>query len=119
MATLTAKLSLTSSNVTSDALSMSITDILTITKDVEIKRIATSDTSTKFFDNTAYTKAFIFLKNTDTTNAITIEGASGSNVFFVLEGGEFAFFPWNSSNDLFADAATSTTPVLEVMIFEV
>ena len=35
-----------------------------------------------------------------------------------LAAGEFAFFPWDSTVDLVADAA-SGTPVLEVGIFEV
>ena len=34
-----------------------------------------------------------------------------------LAPGEFAFFPWDGTLDMFADA-TANTPVLEVMIFE-
>tara|TARA_R110000787_G_C13198935_1_gene423819 strand:- start:463 stop:582 length:120 start_codon:yes stop_codon:yes gene_type:complete len=34
-----------------------------------------------------------------------------------LGAGEFAFFPWSSTVDLFADSA-SGTPVLEIMLFQ-
>ena len=35
----------------------------------------------------------------------------------VLGAGEFAFFPWTSTVDLFADAAEGT-PVLEIIVFQ-
>ena len=34
-----------------------------------------------------------------------------------LGAGEWAFFPWSSSVDLFADAAQGT-PVLEILVFQ-
>lgn len=117
MATLTAKLTLTGANLTSSTLNASITKALTITKVVEIKKINTSVTSASIFANGSYTKAYIFLKNLDTTDTITIEKADEGDEFFSLAPGEFAFFPWDSSLDLFADA-TANTPVLEMMIFE-
>ncbi len=117
MATLTAKLTLTGNNLTSDALNASITDVLTITKDVVITRIVTSVASTKFLDNTAYGKCYVFLKNIDTTDSITIEKADAGDEYMTLAPGEFAFFPWDSGIDLFADASANT-PVLEYMIFE-
>ena len=119
MATLTPTLTLTSTDLLSDSLSISVTDALTITKAAELKRIVTSTTSTAIAVAASYTKAYVYLKNMSTTTneIITIEKADSGDEYFTLGAGEFAFFPWASTVDLFADAATGT-PTLEVGIFE-
>ena len=119
MATLNVTLELTSTDVFSDTLSLSNTDALTITKSTKLERITTSTTSTQFAAAASYTKAYVYLKNTSTTASeiIHIETASGSGKQFELGAGEFAFFPWDSTENLFADADAGT-PVMEVGIFE-
>jgi len=119
MATLTPTLTLASTDLTSETLSLFVTDSLTISKAVQFKRIATSTTSTSFAAAASYTKSYVYLKNTSATanEIITIEKANNGDEYMLLGAGEFAFFPWASTVDLFADAATGT-PVLEVAIFE-
>ena len=119
MATLNVTLELTSTDVFSDTLSLSNTDALTLTKSTKLERITTSTTSTSFAAASSYTKAYVYLKNTSTTanEIITIEKADSGDEYLTLGAGEFAFFPWASEVDLFADAATGT-PVMEVGIFE-
>tara|TARA_R100001082_G_C4247310_1_gene109966 strand:- start:188 stop:547 length:360 start_codon:yes stop_codon:yes gene_type:complete len=117
MATLTPTLTLTSSNLTSDSLSVSVTDSLTVSGDVIQKRIDTSTTSTKFYEADDYGKSYIFLKNIDATDSIIIEKSDGGDEFLNLGPGEFAFFPWGGGLDMFADASANT-PTLEIMIFE-
>jgi len=118
MATLTAKLTLTGNNLTSDSLNLSVSDIITVSKAVEIKRITTSSTAAAIVAASDYTKAWVFVKNMDTAIAMTLVKAEGGDVFMDLGPGEFAFFPWSTLIDLFVDAA-SGTPILEVGIFEV
>ena len=48
---------------------------------------------------------------------MTIEKADGGDEYMTLGAGEFAFFPWASAVDLFADAAQGT-PTLEVRIYQ-
>lgn len=119
MATLTPTLTLASTDLTSETLNLSVTDSLTISKAVQFKRIATSTTSTSFAAAADYTKSYVYLKNTSSNSSeiITIEKADSGDEYMFLGAGEFAFFPWASSVDLFADSA-SGTPVLEVAIFE-
>ena len=119
MTTLTPTLTLTSTDLLSDSLSINVTDALTITKAAELKRIVTSTTSSSIAVAASYTKAYVYLKNMSTTanEIITIEKAEGGDEYLFLGAGEFAFFPWASIVDLFADAATGT-PILEVGIFE-
>jgi|TARA_R110000782_G_scaffold259225_1_gene349488 hypothetical protein len=118
MATLTAKLTLSSSNLTSDSLNIVVSDTLSISKAVEIKRITTSGTAAAIVTASAYTKAWVYVKNMDTAIAMTLVKAEGGDVFMDLGPGEFAFFPWSTLIDLFVDAA-SGTPTLELAIFEV
>ena len=55
--------------------------------------------------------------NLSVTDSLEIEKADAGDEFMSLAPGEFAFFPWDGTLDMFADA-TANTPVLEVMIFE-
>ena len=72
MATLTAKLTLTSSNATSDALNLSVSDVLTVGEPVvNISRISLvgDAAAATLFENNA-TTTYVYLKNTDNTNHI-------------------------------------------------
>jgi len=116
MATLTPTLTLTSSDVMTDTLSLSTTDSLTISGDVVgISRVALSTGDLTLLANGTYTKSYVYLKNTDGSIAMDID--FGSTLSIQLAAGEFAFFPWESSQDVVAKAA-SGTPVLEYALFE-
>ena len=120
MATLTAKITLTSSDATSDALSLSVIDTLNITGKVTQKTVVTSTTATKFLEADDYTDAYVFLYNKSSTATEIIDirsGATSAEDFMSLGAGEFAFFQWAADEDLNYDA-DSGTPVLEVMVFE-
>ena len=116
MATLTPTLTLTSNDATTDQLSFSVTDSLTISNDIvglsKIK-LTTSDLE---IGPTTYGKSYVFLKNTDDTIAINIEITDGNSTI-QLAAGEFAFFPWTGTSGIVAFSA-SGTPYLEYAIFE-
>tara|TARA_R100001594_G_scaffold113587_1_gene148456 strand:+ start:466 stop:837 length:372 start_codon:yes stop_codon:yes gene_type:complete len=119
MATLTPTLTLASSDMNGDVLNLSVTDSLSILGQVTTKQVATSTSSAIFATAANYTKSWVYLKNLSATAAeiITIEKADGGDEYMTLGPGEFAFFPWASSVDLFADAAQGT-PTLEVRIYQ-
>jgi len=119
MATLTTTLTLASTDISTDALSLSVSDLLTVDGAAISFQVATSTSSVVFAAAANYTKSYVFLHNISTTSAeiITIEKADGGDEYMFLGAGEYAFFPWASTVDLFADAATGT-PILEVRIFQ-
>ena len=121
MATLTPTLTLTSSDLSADEnLSLSVSDSLTVNGQYNSRSVEVTTTSAAVFTASLYTKAYVFMQNHSTVDAeiITIEKADSGDEYFFLAPGEFAFFPWASTVDLFADAATGT-PSLEVRVFEV
>ena len=108
MGTLTTKLTLTGSNLTSDILSMSLSKVLTVAGDVKLSRVATSATKANLLLAASFGKSYVYLKNLDASIVI---------IFMTLGAGEFAFFPWAATYNLHVDAA-SGTPTLEVGVFE-
>ena len=119
MATLTPTLTLSSTDVTTDTLSVSLTDSLSILGEVHILRKKTSAASDIILDASEHNKCYVLLNNTSTASAeiVTIEESDGGQQHMSLGAGEFAWFPWDSSVDLTADSE-SGTPTLEIMIFE-
>ena len=123
MATLTAAITLTGSGLTSSALSVTKSPALTVSGDVKIEKVALSTSSKKILAAADYGAAYVFLHNTDSAIVMEIGEEAGEldsaldQVHIKLKAGEYAFFPWNSTVDLYADAA-SGTPKLEVMVFE-
>tara|TARA_R100001443_G_scaffold58626_1_gene69156 strand:+ start:160 stop:513 length:354 start_codon:yes stop_codon:yes gene_type:complete len=116
MATLIPTLTLSSTDATTDLLNFSITDSLNITKSViGPSKIALSTGDLTLFAAASYTKAYVYLKNTDDTIVMNFD--FGSTLSITLAAGEFAFFPWESSQNLVATSA-SGTPYLEYAIFE-
>ena len=115
MATLTAKLTLSSSNATSDQLNLSVSDTLSITKDVIApSKIELSISDLTLFA-TSYTKSYLYFKNLD--SAINITVSFGSQVSLELGASEFTFLPWSGAGAVVV-AAASGTPYLEYAIFE-
>ena len=119
MATLIPKLTLTSSDALIDALNFTVTDSLAVLGAIVQKSVVTSTTSAVVLAASSYTTSYVFLHNKSAASAeiITIEKADAGDEYMYLGAGEFAFFPWSSTVDLFADSA-SGTPVLEIMLFQ-
>ena len=116
MATLTPTLTLTSTDVTSDELSFSVTDSLSIAqKVVNISRVTTSTGDLTLFASGTYSRSYVYLKNTDDTIAMDVD--FGSTASFNIKPGEFAFFPWHASQNIVV-AADSGTPILEYALWE-
>ena len=93
MATLTPTLTLVSSDTSTDALSLSVTDSLTVTTPmIDIARITLvgDAAAVAIFENNT-TTTYVYLKNTDSTNHIKFFNDSG-NSLGILWPGEFAFF---------------------------
>ena len=120
MATLTGKLQLSSSDLLSQNLSLSVNDSFTVTEGgIEKKSItATVAGSAEVIAVAAdYTVGtYVYLKNTDVLNSdklfIRMDGANQ----VVLEGGEWAFFPWGTESNITVYATTTGT-LLEFGIF--
>ena len=129
MATLTPTLTLTSTDVTGDALRLSVTDALTLgANDLRKSSIFSPNDvdpgGLKIF-STAQGKSYIYVKNIHASLIIYLQAAADtaeSAVWMELAAGEFAFFPWAGVADLFAstgdNGAGIATAGLEVMIFE-
>ena len=95
---------------------MSTSDSLTISGDaVGISRVATSTSDLTVLSAATYGKSYVYLKNIDGTIAMNID--FGSTLGMTLAAGEFAFFPWDSSQNIVVLAA-SGAPILEYALFE-
>ena len=131
MATLTPTLTLASTDIlASETLNLTLTDTLAVLGPVETKRMTIDSSSSNVgTDNTIfahgdYTIAYVLLYNTSTATSgeiITI-GTTDSDGTLAAENmslnpGEWAWFPWDSTVSLVADAS-SGTPVLEARIFQ-
>ena len=131
MATLTPTLTLTSTDLFPDeSLNLNLTDSLEVLGPVTTKRIvldsAASDLQTQIaLLASGSTKSYVLLYNTSTATSgeiITIGDdtngdAALEEINLELAPGEFAFFPWNASRDIVADAS-SGTPTLEVRAYQ-
>tara|TARA_R100000808_G_C2127535_1_gene137478 strand:+ start:77 stop:430 length:354 start_codon:yes stop_codon:yes gene_type:complete len=116
MPTLTATLTLSSTDVTSDVLNFSVSDSASIDKKVvNISRVTTSTGDLTLFASSSYSRSYVYLKNTDGSIAMDID--FGSTASFNLGPGEFAFFPWHASQNIVV-AADSGTPILEYGLWE-
>ena len=135
MATLTPTLTLASTDISaSETLNLTLTDTLAVLGPVQTKRVTIASASTELLtDNTiltaaSYSKSYVLLYNTSTatsgeiiTTGLASNDDSGDealdSVDLSLSPGEFAFFPWESSQNIMCDAS-SGSPVLEIRIFQ-
>jgi hypothetical protein len=108
MATLTATLQLLSSDVSSDPLSINQTKALTATNpSVDIARQSVATTGQFNILTTANSSiTYVYLKNADTTNIITLKTDGGVS-HIDLGPGEFAFFPVKGAVGIEATANTA------------
>ena len=111
MATLKPTLTLISSDATSDALSITLTDILTIGEpSINMSRVdVTTGAATELIAAVAV-RCYIYIKNMDASNAINVRMVDDS-VFSELDGGEFMFFPCKASTGVEVIALSATTEV--------
>jgi len=128
MATVTPKLTITSTDLLSQNLNLSVSTSITASSTTGLARNAITSTAkgTASGQVTLHTAAdftapaYLYVKNTDSTASdhIIVYDAttSGNPILLLLQGGEFAFMPLNSSIDLKAYAVTSGT-VVEFMVF--
>ncbi len=128
MATVTSKLTLSSTDLLSQTLNLSVTNSITAASTTGLARKAitsiakgTASGQVTLHTNADYTApAYLYVKNTDITSTdhVIVYDAttSGNPILLLLQGGEFAFMPLNSSIDLKAYAVTSGT-VVEFMVF--
>ena len=131
MATLTPTLTLTSTDLFPDeSLNLNLTDSLEVLGPVTTKRIVLESGASNLQTQIALlasgsTKSYVLLYNTSTATSgeiITIGDdtngdAALEEINLELAPGEFAFFPWNASRDIVADAS-SGTPTLEVRAYQ-
>ena len=111
MATLTPTLSLSSSDLTSDSLSFSVSTNLTVAaagpnQGLSRTTITTSDNQ-ELVDEAVSGVFYFYAKNTDSTNFVILQ-TTASVQYARLSPGEFCFFPVNDSNGLEARADTAS-----------
>ena len=109
MATLNAKLVLTSTDASSDALDLTVTDALTVgAPQIGVSRttITTADNQ-ELVDEAVSGVFYFYAKNLDTTNFVILQ-TTASVQYARLSPGEFAFFPVNDGNGLEARADTAS-----------
>ena len=109
MATLSASLTLTSTDTASDALSFTVTDSLTTTvPSVGVSKITiTTADNQELVDEAVSGVRYFYAKNTDSTNFVVLQ-TTASVQYARLSPGEFCFFPINDSVGLEARADTAS-----------
>ena len=112
MATLTAKLTLSSSNATSDVLNLSVSKALTTTTPtVGLSRTTiTTSYNQELVDEATSGVYYFYFKNLDSTNFVILQ-TTASVQYARVGPGEFAFFAVNDSNGLEARADTASCNV--------
>ena len=129
MATTTASLTISSGDISSDAISISVSETfykagttigLDQTTGMARKTFAAASSNQNIAASGSYTddknhKLFVRNPGTSTTDYITVVIASGHSVIGRLYGGEFLFIPWAGNEDI--DVTTSATNMaVEYMI---
>ena len=132
MATTTATLTLSSADLTGDALSLSTTATLTKagtatgldeTTGVSRKSFATAQTAYNLITAPDYTTPIagkVYIKNTSTTAAeyINVELGATNVVLGRLYAGDWALLPWDGANDIDIDTSAVNMTVEYMVIYE-
>ena len=129
MATTTAAITLTSTDLTGDALALSAT--ATLTKEASSDGLdQTTGVGRKFYatasNNVLVTAASIpdgqqkvYIKNTSSSDTETVQVELGSSqVMGKLSGGDWAFFPWDGATDIEVTTSAVNMTVEYMVIFE-
>ena len=109
MATLTPTLTLSSTDATSDELSFSVTDSLSVTAPLQSLAqvtITTADNQ-ELVDEAVSGVKYFFARNTDTSNFVILP-TTASVQYARLSPGEWCFFPINDGAGLEARADTAS-----------
>lgn len=129
MATTTATLTLTSADLTGDSLSLSTTATLTkhnsdtgLDYTTGVNRITYGSTQTNtnlvaaadYADTTKAHKVYIKNLSTSNSDSLTIEVGAANVVVGKLYGGDWAFLPYDGTNDI--DVSTSGALSVEYMV---
>ena len=129
MATLTPTLTLSSTDATSETVSISVTDSLALgDNDAVIHRTYSPNDAdpggVQIYD-TNLAKCYIYIKNIHASLDIHIVAAADTAqaaAWMMLEPGEFAYFPWAGKVDLFANSGNNGMGIaangLEVLIWQ-
>ena len=129
MATVTTKLTVSSSDLLSHTLSLAVTKSVTASHTTGIARAPITSTAkgTAAGQVTLYTAddyaaiAYLYVKNTNTTAANKIyiynDSSTGDPIWMQLSGGEFAFIPMHGDKTLKAYAPNGSNPIVEWMVF--
>tara|TARA_R100000808_G_C2139513_1_gene147411 strand:+ start:1249 stop:1623 length:375 start_codon:yes stop_codon:yes gene_type:complete len=112
---LTPTLTLTSSTASTDPVSISLTDTLTITDPIETGKVNITTGAGTVGRNTLIPSSdsntyYVFLQNTDSTNFVLVRRDNGSNMM-KLHAGEFAYFTLADGIGLEMQADTDTVKV--------
>jgi len=139
MATTTATLTLSSGDLTGDALSLSTTTSLTKagtatgldqTTGVARRFYASAQTAAKLIDKTLYddwsasnpVSHKVYIKNLSTTAAqyVTVQLNDGTNVIEIghLYAGDFMFFPYDGKSDIEIDTSAVNMTVEHLVIYQ-
>ena len=132
MATTTATLTISSADLTGDALSLSTTATLTKagvttgldeTTGVARKTFATAQTAYNLITASDYTTpiaAKVYIKNPSATAAeyINVEIGSGNVALGRLYAGDWTLFPWDGANDIDIDTSAVNMTVEYLVIYE-
>jgi hypothetical protein len=132
MATTTATVTISSADLTGDALSLSTTATLTKagvttgldeTTGVSRKTFATAQTAYNLITAADYTTpiaAKVYIKNPSATAAeyINIELGSGNVVLGRLYAGDWTLLPWDGANDIDIDTSAVNMTVEWMVIYE-
>jgi len=94
MATLTTKLTLSSSDALSDSLSLSLSGTLTITDPAEMSRVTVLHTTPTELAPVSSGAHYVYIKNISSTNSKPVDIAiAAGTVYGQIATGEFAFIP--------------------------
>jgi hypothetical protein len=98
-------LTIKDSTTFSDEINFSVTDSLTTTTPSQsLTTVSVADTATAsiYADSGSNGTAFVFIKNTNTANAYSVDlrTINGTNVYGTLHNGEFAFIPIDTNEGL-------------------
>ena len=109
MATLNATLTLASTDATSDTLSMTVTDSLTVgapSVGLSKKVIGGGASFNVYSDSDSDGSAYVYVKNANTSSAFTAELKNdGDAAFGTLHNEEFAFYPIDINEGLTVTAS--------------
>tara|TARA_R100000995_G_scaffold83136_1_gene58364 strand:+ start:1323 stop:1691 length:369 start_codon:yes stop_codon:yes gene_type:complete len=108
-------LSIKDTTTFSDEIHFSATDSLSVTAPAQgltLVNVANSATEVIYADSGSAGTAFVYIKNTNTSNSYSIDlKTDGASTYGTLDNGEFAFIPIDTSEGLEVTAAGGTVAV--------